>query len=91
MDRRALLTTSILAAGAIMTDTPEAEAQAAPGQLLPGTTAFTVTGIRHRAGHWGENPVETDRPVAFTMFITCQPTFDHCRLLRLSRVDAPLN
>lgn len=69
----------------------EAEAQAAPGQLLPGTTAFTVTGIRHRAGHWGEHPVETERPVAFTMFITCQPTFDHCRLLRLSRVDAPLN
>lgn len=69
----------------------DAEAQAAPGQLLPGTTAFTVTGIRHRAGYWGEHPVETERPVAFTMFITCQPTFDHCRLLRLSRVDAPLN
>lgn len=69
----------------------DAEAQAAPGQLLPGTTAFTVTGVRYRAGHWGENPVETDRPVAFTMFITCEPTFDHCRLLRLSRVDAPLN
>jgi hypothetical protein len=28
--------------------------------------------------------------VAFTMFITCQPTFDHCRLLRLYRIDEPL-
>lgn len=68
----------------------EAEAQAAPGQLLPGTTAYTVTGIRHREGIWGTEPVESTRPVAFTMFITCEPTFDHCRLLRLSRVDEPL-
>lgn len=68
----------------------DAEAQAASGQLLPGTTAFTVTGTRHREGIWGTEPVESSRPVAFTMFITCQPTFDHCRLLRLSRVDEPL-
>lgn len=68
----------------------EAEAQAAPGQLLPGTTAYTVTGTRHREGIWGTEPVESTRPVAFTMFITCEPTFDHCRLLRLSRVDEPL-
>src|SRR5690625_4795843 len=68
----------------------DAEAQAAPGQLLPGTTAYTVTGTRHRDGIWGTEPVESSRPVAFTMFITCQPTFDHCRLLRLSRIDEPL-
>jgi hypothetical protein len=68
----------------------DAEAQAAPGQLLPGTTAYTVTGTRHREGIWGTEPVESSRPVAFTMFITCQPTFDHCRLLRLSRIDEPL-
>lgn len=68
----------------------DAEAQAAPAQLLPGTTAYTVTGTRHREGIWGTEPVESSRPVAFTMFITCQPTFDHCRLLRLSRVDEPL-
>ena len=68
----------------------DAEAQAAPGQLLPGTTAYTMTGTRHREGTWGTEPVESTRPVAFTMFITCQPTFDHCRLLRLSRVDEPL-
>lgn len=68
----------------------DAEAQAAPAQLLPGTTAYTVTGTRHREGIWGTEPVESSRPVAFTMFITCQPTFDPCRLLRLSRVDEPL-
>lgn len=68
----------------------DAEAQAAPGQLLPGTTAYTMTGTRHREGTWGTEPVESTRPVAFTMFITCQPTFDHCSLLRLSRVDEPL-
>lgn len=67
-----------------------AEAQAAAGQLLPGTTAYTVTGIRHRDGIWGTEPMETSRPVAFTMFITCEPTFENCRLLRLSRVDEPL-
>src|SRR5699024_4400990 len=49
----------------------DAEAHAAPGQLLPGTTAYTVTGTRHREGIWGKEPVESSRPVAFTMFITC--------------------
>lgn len=68
----------------------DAEAQAAPGQLLPGTIAYTLMGTRHREGIWGTEPVESSRPVAFTMFITCQPTFDHCRLLRLSRIDEPL-
>src|SRR5690625_5254000 len=68
----------------------DAEAQAAPGQLLPGTTAYTVTGTRHREGAWGTEPVESSRQVAFTMFLTCQPTFEACHLLRLSRVDEPL-
>lgn len=68
----------------------DAEAQAAPDQLLPGTTAYTITGTRHRTGIWGTEPIDVSRPVAFTMFITCEPTFDACRLLRLSRIDEPL-
>jgi|SRR5690625_1431632 len=68
----------------------EAEEQAAPGQLLPGTIAYTITGTRHRAGIWGTEPIDTERPVSFTVFIACKPTFDTCRLLRLSQVDNPL-
>lgn len=68
----------------------DAEAQAAPGQLLPGTTAYTVTGTRHRIGVWGTEPMQTQRPVAFTVFIACESTFDTCRLLRLSGLDNPL-
>jgi len=68
----------------------DAQAQAAPGQLLPGTTAYTVTGTRHRTGIWGTEPVESSRPVAFTVFVTCAPSFDTCRLLRLSQLDNPL-
>lgn len=68
----------------------DAEEQAAPGQLLPGTTAYTVTGTRHRDGTWGTEPMHTARPVAFTVFIACEPSFDACRLLRLSGVDNPL-
>ncbi|GAB3062861.1 hypothetical protein [Sediminivirga luteola] len=68
----------------------DAETQAAPGQLLPGTTAYTITGTRHRAGIWGTEPMQTERPVSFTVFIACEPSFDACRLLRLSQVDNPL-
>src|SRR5690625_663567 len=45
----------------------DAEAQAAPGQLLPGTIAYTLMGTRHREGIWGTEPVESSRSVAFTM------------------------
>lgn len=65
-------------------------AQAAPGQLLPGTTAYTINGTRHRTGTWGSEPVNASRPVAFTVFATCAPSFDTCRLLRLSQLDNPL-
>lgn len=68
----------------------DAVAQAAPGQLLPGTIAYTITGTRHRTGTWGTDPVDTSRPVAFTVFLTCGPSFDRCRLLRLSQLDNPL-
>ncbi|WP_245737709.1 hypothetical protein [Jiangella alba] len=64
--------------------------QAAPGQLLPGTTAYTVTGTRHRAGTWDGEPVTSEQEVAFTIFLTCRPSFEHCRLLRLSELNNPL-
>jgi hypothetical protein len=64
--------------------------QATPGQILPGTIAYTITGTRHRAGIVGTQAQETSRPIAFTLFIACEPSFDECRLLRLSEVDNPL-
>jgi hypothetical protein len=64
--------------------------QATPEQLLPGTIAYTITGTRHRAGIVGTQAQETSRSIAFTLFIACEPSFDECRLLRLSEVDNPL-
>lgn len=58
--------------------------------LLPGTTAYTITGTRHRAGVWNGTPVTTTEHVSFTIFETCQPTYLSCRLLRLSQLDNPL-
>ena len=58
--------------------------------MAEGTVAYTVTGIRHRAGVWhGEDEVSA-RDVAFTMFLTCPPAGDPCHLLRLSLPDQPL-
>lgn len=68
----------------------DALGQAAAGDLLPGTIAYTVSGTRHRAGVVGTDPQETSRPIAFTLFIACEPSFDECHLLRLSEVDNPL-
>lgn len=67
----------------------EAEAQAGD-QLLPGTTAFTIRGTRHRAGIWEGEPVTSEHPVAFTVFIVCGPSYPQCHLLRLSLPDKPL-
>lgn len=72
-----------------------AVAQAAPGQLPAGATAYTIDGTRHRDGTWGTEPVEASRQVAFTVFIVCAPplsgaTAAGCELLRLSQLDAPL-
>lgn len=64
--------------------------QAAPGQLLPGTIAYTISGTRLREGISGTEPVESARGVAFTVFVTCEPSFDACRVLRLSQLDNPL-
>lgn len=68
---------------------PQAE-QAGPDGLLPGTTAYTIHGIRHRSGTWEGRAVSSQHDVAFTVFIVCAPSYDNCRLLRLSRPDAPL-
>ncbi|OUZ11070.1 hypothetical protein BHE97_06490 [Aeromicrobium sp. PE09-221] len=62
----------------------------AGGELAPGTAAFTVRGIRHRAGSWEGDLVRSKHPVAFTVFVVCAPTYPTCHLLRLSRLDDPL-
>ncbi|MFL6108037.1 MAG: hypothetical protein ACJ716_01175 [Marmoricola sp.] len=67
----------------------EAEAQAGDA-LLPGTTALTIHGIRHRAGVWDGDPVSSQYDVAFTVFIVCGPSYPECHLLRLSVLDKPL-
>ena len=68
----------------------QAEAQAGDA-LLPGTTAYTVRGTRHRSGVWEGAPVETTHEVSFTVFLVCAPSYPACRLLRLSMLDQPLD
>ncbi|WP_345750901.1 hypothetical protein [Microbacterium rhizophilus] len=58
--------------------------------LLPGTIAVTVDATRVRDGVWLDQPAHSEHPVAFTLFIACEPAFDRCRLLRLSALDNPL-
>ncbi|WP_090586827.1 hypothetical protein [Arthrobacter subterraneus] len=67
-----------------------AVAQAQPGQLAEGTTAYTIEGTRHRTGLWNDEPVASEHAVAFTVFIICGPAYDTCHLLRLSQLDNPL-
>lgn len=62
----------------------------AHGHLRPGTTAVTVTGTRHRTGVWNGETAESSYPVAFTVFVACEPSFDRCHVLRLSQLDKPL-
>ena len=68
---------------------PEAEAQAGDA-LLPGTTAFTIEGVRHRTGIWEDAPVSSEHDVSFTVFVVCGPSYPECHLLRLSMLDNPL-
>lgn len=70
---------------------PTAVQQAGPSGLLPGTTAYTIHGVRHRSGIWEGEPVSTAHDVAFTVFIVCGPSYPQCHLLRLSRLDEPLD
>lgn len=67
----------------------EALAQA-HGQLRPGTTAITITGVRRRTGVWYGQPAATSTPVSFTIFEACSPAFSRCHTLRLSQLDDPL-
>ena len=60
-----------------------AVAQAPDGALATGTTARTVTGVRHRAGVWDDEPATASSPVQFTVFLVCSPSDDECHLLRL--------
>lgn len=81
-----------LAIGSVTTPTKWGQAQSqAAGQLLPGTTAFTVRGTRQRAGMWNGEPVSSEHKVAFTIFIVCGPSYPQCHLLRLSILDKPLD
>jgi len=68
----------------------DAVAQAQPGQIAPGTTAVTIEGTRHRSGIWNGQPVASEHPVSFTVFVVCAPTYPTCHLLRLSQLDNPL-
>lgn len=68
----------------------DVERQARAGTLLPGTVAYTVEGVRHRTGVWDGEHVTTEHPVSFSMFIACEPSYDQCRLLRLTMLDKPL-
>ncbi len=63
---------------------------ASGGQIAEGTIAYTVEGIRHREGVWYDEPASSAHPVAFTVFVSCEPVFDRCHLLRLSQLDNPL-
>ena len=67
----------------------EALAQA-HGQLRPGTTAITITGVRHRTGVWYGQPAASSNPVSFTIFEVCSPAFSRCHTLRLSQLGDPL-
>ena len=68
---------------------PQALAEA-HGQLRPGTTAITITGVRHRTGAWYGQPASTSDPVSFTVFEACSPSWPDCHTLRLSQLNDPL-
>jgi hypothetical protein len=63
--------------------------QAAAGQIPQGAAALTVVGTRHRAGTWNSEVMRTERQVSFTVFVVC-PGQESCTLLRLSKLDHPL-
>ncbi|GAB2473331.1 hypothetical protein [Xylanimonas ulmi] len=68
-----------------------AQAVAESGEgFAPGTTAYTVTGVRHRTGVDDGEPVHVQFDVAFTVFAVCEPTYPQCYLLRISQLDNPL-
>jgi hypothetical protein len=68
----------------------DAVAQAQPGQLAAGTTRSRSRAPATAAGVWNGQPVTSEHPVAFTVFVVCAPTYPTCHLLRLSQLDNPL-
>ncbi len=81
-----------LTVDSVSTPTKWAEAQVQAGdELLLGTTALTIQGIRHRAGIWEGDPVASEHDVTFTIFLVCGPSYPECHLLRLSMLDKPLD
>lgn len=70
---------------------PQAVVEAGADGLAPGTAALTVDGVRHREGRWDGDSVSTEHDVAFTAFVVCGPSYATCHLLRLSRLDEPLD
>jgi len=69
---------------------PQAVAEAGTDGLLPGTTAYTIEGIRHRAGIWEDSPASSAHKVSFTVFLVCAPSYPTCHVLRLSLPEKPL-
>lgn len=61
-----------------------------PDSLSEGTTAVTISAVRHRHGVSAGQYQTTDHPLTFTMFLTCPSATDGCALLRLSLPDRPL-
>ena len=81
-----------LTVNSVTTPTKWAEAEAQAGdELLPGTTALTIHGTRHRSGIWEGEPVSSEHDVAFTLFLVCAPSYPECHLLRLSMLGKPLD
>ncbi|MFC4245009.1 hypothetical protein ACFOYW_16695 [Gryllotalpicola reticulitermitis] len=67
------------------------QALAEGGSTIPaGTSAVTIDGTRHRSGVWLGKPTRTSDEVSFTVFVTCQPTYSSCKLVRLSALGTPL-
>ena len=75
----------------VPSDWERAEVNGEAIDVAAGTTAYTVTGLRRRSGIWEGKPAQTVDEVSFTIFMTCQPTYDTCRLLRLSQLNNPLH
>lgn len=65
-------------------------ADARPGQVLPGTIAFTIEGTRNRVGSWRSDVVTSQHDMEFTVFVVCRPSYPRCHLLRLSLPNKPL-
>jgi hypothetical protein len=71
-------------------DWNSAQANSPSPDIAAGTTAYTITGLRRRSGIWQGKTAKTVDEVSFTIFMTCRPTYDTCRLLRLSQLNNPL-